>query len=131
VSVALRVTLTETDSSEAMDRRIRTELEKLTRFHPSITACHVTLESHRGHPRNGTSAVRIAIALPTGEVALDHKCGPDEAGEDPLITIQDCFAAARRALLQRAKRVRGEAKADAAAAVLREAAEHDELLPTM
>ncbi len=121
MATPLRITFVGTDPSDALERRVRSELGKLERFHPRMTECHVTLEARSGHHRHGTWAVRIALLVPGGEVVIDHDSGGDEADEDPFVTLQDAFVGARRALLNDAQRVRGEVKTDAAARDLADA----------
>lgn len=112
--IPLRMIFRGTDPSDAIERHVRLELDKLVRFQPRITDCAFTLEARPAHGYHGGAwDVRIALRVPGAEVAIAHDAGVDDGREDPSVTIHDAFAGARRALLHHAQRTRVETKAAA------------------
>lgn len=99
-------------SSEALQRRIEHEAAKLERLSDRITSCRVAVIGRPGKRRHGDLyAVRLQITTPSeGEVVVDRNPPADHAHEDAFITVRDAFAAARRRLLDRRRRVQGKVK---------------------
>jgi hypothetical protein len=59
--------------------------------------------------------VRVDLTVPGGELAVTRGPSPlHQAHEDPLVAIRDAFDAARRELMDYARRQRGQVKAHAA-----------------
>lgn len=99
-------------SSEALQRRIEHEAAKLERLSDRITSCRVAVIGRPGKRRHGDLyAVRLQITTPSeGEVVVDRNPPADHAHEDAFVTVRDAFAAARRRLLDRRRRVQGKVK---------------------
>jgi len=99
-------------SSDALTRRIEHEAAKLERLHDRITSCRVAVIGRPGKRRHGDLyAVRLQITTPSeGEVVVDRNPPADHAHEDAFVTVRDAFAAARRRLLDRRRRVQGKVK---------------------
>ncbi|MFN4175701.1 cold shock domain-containing protein [Phenylobacterium sp.] len=100
------------DASEALQRRIEREAEKLERFHDRITSCRVAVIGRAHRRRHGDLyAVRLQITTPAGgDVVIDRNPPADHAHEDAFVTVRDAFAAARRRLQDRRRRMQGEVK---------------------
>lgn len=99
-------------SSPAVEARIRSEAEKLERFHGRITSCRVTVEEPHRHSQHGRLFhVRIQIVVP-GRQDLVVKRAPSQhqAHEDPYVAIRDAFDAARRQLQDHVRVSRGKVK---------------------
>ncbi|HVI33579.1 HPF/RaiA family ribosome-associated protein [Phenylobacterium sp.] len=99
-------------ASEALQRRIEREAAKLERLNDRITSCRVAVIGRPGKRRHGDLyAVRLQITTPSeGEVVVDRNPPADHAHEDAFVTVRDAFAAARRRLLDRRRRVQGKVK---------------------
>jgi cold shock CspA family protein/ribosome-associated translation inhibitor RaiA len=100
-------------ASPALLARIEREAAKLERFHDRITSCRVAVIG-RGHRRRQGDlyAVRLQITGPgDADVVIDRNPPADHAHEDPFVTVRDAFAAARRRLQDRRRRMAGQVKA--------------------
>ncbi len=100
------------ETSEALRARIEREAAKLERFHDRITSCRVAVIG-RGHRRQQGDlyAVRLQITGPGGaDVVIDRNPPADHAHEDAFVTVRDAFAAARRRLQDRRRRIAGQVK---------------------
>lgn len=100
------------ESSEALRHRIEREAEKLERFHDRITSCRVAIIG-RGHRRRQGDlyAVRLQITAPgEADVMIDRNPPADHAHEDAFVTVRDAFAAARRRLQDRRRKLQGQVK---------------------
>jgi cold shock CspA family protein len=107
----LQVTFTNVDHSDAVEARIREEVDKLERFYERITACRVAVEAPHRHGRKGTLyKVRIDLEAPGNSIIVDRAGPQDHAHEDIYVAIRDSFAAARRRLEDHARKQRGDVK---------------------
>jgi cold shock CspA family protein len=81
-----------------------------TRF-GRITACRVVVKGPGEHHRHGGPyEVNIHLALPTGEVNIDHTRDADERHADVRYAISDAFRRSRRRLQDQSRRLRGKVK---------------------
>ena len=53
MKVPLKIVFRDFDTSEAVETRVRDEVDKLERFHPNIISCRVTLGRPHGHHHKG------------------------------------------------------------------------------
>lgn len=101
----------DSDSSPAVERKIRQRAVRLSRFSDRIQNWQVWVESPRGHHRNGpVTRLRLRLTVPGEEIvtqALD---------EDVFVCVRDAFDAARRKLQDYEHRRRGDTKAHPSAA---------------
>ncbi len=115
MKLPLQITFRNLDPSAAMQARIRTLVERLERFSGRITSCRVVVESsaHR-HRQGALFQVRVAIAVPRGEISIGATHRLDRAHEDPYVALRDAFDAARRKLedYERRRRRRLSRQAD-------------------
>jgi cold shock CspA family protein/ribosome-associated translation inhibitor RaiA len=99
-------------ASEALQRRIEQEAERLERFHDRIISCRVAIIGRSGKRRHGDLyAVRLQITTPGGrDVVIDRNPPADHAHEDPFVAVRDAFTAARRRLQDHRRRMQGHVK---------------------
>lgn len=94
--------------SQAVEAAIRERIEGLERVHGRITSCHVTVTApHRQHRKGKVYQVRVHIAVPGHEIAVDRPHELDHAHEDVYVALRDSFDAARRQLEDVARRSSG------------------------
>lgn len=110
-----QITLHGIGPSPAVERALRRKLAWLRRYYPRIMGCRVTVEDpHRHHRKGRLYSVRVDVTVPGGEVAAARSPSLHHAHEDLLVAIRDAFDAARRELMDYARRQRGQVKAQAA-----------------
>jgi len=106
-----QVTLRGMGPSPALERAIARKLAWLERYFPRIMGCRVTLEAPHRHRRKGRLyRVRVDITVPGGELVVARNPSLDAAHADVLVAIRDAFDAARRELMDYARRQRGQVK---------------------
>jgi len=102
----LQISLHGLAPSDALSNAIREKAEKLDRFYPHITSCHVVLELANRRQRHGKQlTARIDVKVPGGEIVVTH-----QHDEDPQVALRDAFDAARRKLEDYARTQRREVK---------------------
>ena len=116
-------------SSEAVDTRIREEVEKLETFYNRIMRCRVIVEiPHRHHSKGALYHIRIEMTVPHAELVVKREPSlhtslrqvesekesksleARAAHKDIFVVIRDAFKEARRQLQDFARRERGEMK---------------------
>lgn len=113
MTIALQVTFGGgLEASEALQRRVEREAEKLERFHDHIIGCRVAIIGRAGRRRHGELyAVRLQISTPgAGEIVIDRNPPADHAHEDAFVAVRDAFNAARRRLQNHHRRAQGLVK---------------------
>jgi ribosome-associated translation inhibitor RaiA len=96
------------ESSEAVDQRVRKEIEKLQP--DGIQRCHVTVESPHRHSNKGNDySVRVHISVPGDEIIVNHE-RHDGTHEDVYVAIRDAFLAANRQLCAYHDKRKGQVK---------------------
>ena len=99
------------DPSAAVEDRIHAEAAKLERYHERLTRCRVVVEKlHHRHHRGDLFHVRIDLTLPGAELVVNRDPGEHHAHEDLYVAIRDAFDAARRQVMDQARRQRHEVK---------------------
>ena len=92
--------------SEALEQHIRDKLESLEQLYPKLTRCNVTIEKPHRHKHQGnTFNVRIDLHVPGEEIVVNR-----DAHEDAYVALREAFDAAKRVILRRAQKVRGDVK---------------------
>ena len=109
MQTSLRIAYRNMESSPSLDERLQDEATKLERFHPRITACHVTVEAPHQH-KCGIFAVKLNVFVPGGEIIVTHHGPRNPAHEDVYVAVRDAFAAARRRLEDVSNKMRGQVK---------------------
>lgn len=107
-----QITFRNLDHSDAIEERLKEEIDKLEQFYDRITSCRVIVERpQRRHIKGDTYAVRIVLQVPgAADVVVNRDPGADHAHEDVYVTIRDSFAAARRQLQDLARVRQGNVK---------------------
>lgn len=108
----LEIVFESMDPSDAVRARIEQEAEKLARFHDRITSCRVVIRAPKQHKHHGgLFETRIHMSLP-GHQEVNAQKSPvaDHAHEDAYVTIRDAFAAARRQLQDKTRKLEGAVK---------------------
>ena len=100
MQVPLQVAFDGVQHSDAVEARIREEVEKLEQFNDKIVSARVVVtKPQRRHHKGDTFQVRIRLAVPDSpEIAVSREPAADGAHEDVYVTIRDAFKAARRQL---------------------------------
>ena len=106
----LQISLHGIAHSDAILSAVREKADKLDRFYPHITSCHVALELASGRQRHGKQlTARIDIKVPGGEIVVTH-----QHDEDLQVALRDAFDAARRRLEDYSRTQRGDVKSHTA-----------------
>jgi cold shock CspA family protein/ribosome-associated translation inhibitor RaiA len=100
-------------SSDALRARIEREAAKLERYSDRITTCRVAVIGRSGRRHKGDLyEVRIQVVMPgKADIVVDRNPDADHAHEDPYVAVRDAFAAVRRRLQDRQRRMEGKTKA--------------------
>lgn len=99
MQLPLQITTRHMDPSPALEARIRELVDRLNKFSPNITRCHVIVEApHRHHHQGKLFDVRIDITVPGSEIAIRHTHPNHHSHEDVYVALRDAFRAARRKL---------------------------------
>jgi ribosome-associated translation inhibitor RaiA len=105
------------DTSEALERRIRSRTAELEHLCDRITACDVVVEMHRRPSHQGKSFhIRVDVALPGRTIVVRREPAHNHGHEDAHVAVRDAFDAARRQLADHVHVTRGDVKAHAAVA---------------
>lgn len=112
MQIPFEITFEGMDPSDAVRARIEKEIGRLERFHDRITSCRVAVKAPSKHKRQGgLFEVRIYLVIPGGgEVSVRRNPANDHAHEDVYVAIRDAFAAARRQLQDKDRKIDGEVK---------------------
>lgn len=93
------------DRSDAVEEHVRDKVAKLTRLHPQIASCRVTIElPHKHHHQGQLFDVRIELGVPGKDIAVNREPG----NEDMYMALRDAFDAAKRQLDAAAREQRGD-----------------------
>lgn len=90
---------------------IERKIADLERFNPRIVSCQVTVElPHHSKTRGNKWRVKIVVTLPGEDVFVTREASDFRRHEDPIPTVRDAFAQAKRQLQDRRRRQTGEIK---------------------
>ena len=113
MSFPIQITYRGMDSSETLDRLIRSEAEKLGKFFDRILRCRALVERQPGHHYAASPFhVRLTLAVPGSELVVGSEPhSPDGDIEaphkDPALTVREAFRRARRRVQEYARRNMG------------------------
>lgn len=112
MQIPSEITFEGMDTSDAVRARIEKEIARLERFHERITSCRVAIRAPSQHKQNGgLFEVRIFMGIPGGgEVAVQRNPVQNQAHEDAYVAIRDAFAAARRQLTRKKRKIENNVK---------------------
>jgi len=85
---------------------IQERTEKLGHFFEGIKGCRVTVDGPGDHPLRGRVRVRISLALPDAQIAINRQSGADLA-----MAIRESFDAADQKVEDYVRRSRYRARA--------------------
>lgn len=105
--VPLRITLRNTELSQADATDLVRRVARLERYAKPILHCRVTIEvpQHRRRVDKDRYAIRIDLELPGGTVIIDR-----QPHEGLATALQQAFSAARRRIQDHIRRRRGAVK---------------------
>ena len=107
----LKISFNNVDHSDAVETRIREEVNKLERFFDRIISCRVAVEAPNRHGRKGKLyQIRIDLEVPGNSIIVDRAKPQSHAHEDVYVAIRDAFMAARRQLEDHARKARADVK---------------------
>ena len=87
------------DRSAAMEAQINLWAAELDAVYSRIIRCDVVVETLAGEQPSGRRhRVRLAIAVPGGEIVVSRDPVPDATQEDASSAVRGCFDVARRRL---------------------------------
>jgi cold shock CspA family protein/ribosome-associated translation inhibitor RaiA len=112
MQVPIQVSFEGIDHSDALEARIREEVDKLEKFNERITSARVVIArpQHR-HQKGDVYQVRIHLTLPGApDIAISREPAVTGAHEDAYVTIRDAFSAARRQLQDVSRKRQGKVK---------------------
>ncbi len=113
--VPLQITFQDTDSSSAIEEKIRHSTEKLEKFFDGITNVRVVVSTTQYGQRAGNQyRVRLDVSVPGKELVVNREPGDANSHRDPLIATRDAFEAMERILRDYVRERRGETKHDVA-----------------
>lgn len=110
MTLPLRITFRDIDSSEAIDGYVRRRAEKLDHHGQRLIGCHVVIEApHRSKQHGRHYRVRVDLSVAGTELVVD-RC-PDEGreNEDLYAAIDHAFDHAVRRLRDKGERRRSSA----------------------
>lgn len=97
--IPLQITFRNLESSEALEARVRRQVDKLGTFYPSIHHCHVTIaQLHRHHAQGNHFHVRLDLRVPGHELIAGREPDQNHAYTDVYVALRDAFGAMRRQL---------------------------------
>lgn len=108
----LQITFRGMEPSDAVEAKIREKVEWLERFYAHLMRCHVVVEAPHQHSRQGNLYhVSIELTIPgAAPITIGRAHHDEHEHEDVYVAIRDAFAAARRHLQDRVRRLRGQVK---------------------
>ena len=111
MKLPLEVTFRHMEHSDAMDARIREQVERLDKFVDNIMRCHVVVEAPHQHHRHGQMyKISVKLTVPGHEINVSRGRDMHHAHEDPYVAIRDAFNAVRRQLQDLSWVRRGDVK---------------------
>ena len=111
MQVPPQITFREIPHSEAVETRIREEIDKLEHFYGNIIDCEIVIEAQHRHKHKGKLYhLRIILNVPERELVVSRDPEAKHAHEDIYVTIRDAFKAMRRQLQDYARQRRGQVK---------------------
>jgi cold shock CspA family protein len=107
----LKINFRNMGPSEAVEARIRQNVEKLERSCDRLLGCRVVLEAPHAHQqKGGLYHTRIELDLQGQVIVVNREPDLHKGSSDIYVSIRDAFAAAERQLQKHAKRRQGEMK---------------------
>ena len=93
MEIPLQITLRDMQRSDALDKRIRNDADRLERQHPWITSCRVVVEESDRRRRQGREfSVHVEVRVPGQEA----KVSTQRRDADVYVAVRDAFEAVHR-----------------------------------
>jgi ribosome-associated translation inhibitor RaiA len=96
--VSLQITFHGVTHSDAVEAKIRSRADKLSRCCDSIMGCRVAVESPHHHEGPHEFTVRIEVAVPGEKLVSSGKPGQHRIYTDLYLAVRHAFDAVRRQL---------------------------------
>ncbi|SJZ75466.1 Sigma 54 modulation protein / S30EA ribosomal protein [Enhydrobacter aerosaccus] len=107
----LRLTFHGGETSEALSTLIREHVEELERLYGRLTSCNIVVQVPDRHHRVALYAVNLHIVMPGSiDINIDHIPQNDDRFAIPQFAVTDAFRRAKRAIKERAQKLRGDVK---------------------
>jgi cold shock CspA family protein/ribosome-associated translation inhibitor RaiA len=111
MKLPLQVSFHNMPYSADIEDRVRKHAATLDEFYSRIMSCRVVVDvPHRHHRSGNLYQVRIDIAVPGEEIAVNREATEHTAYKDVEVAIRDAFNSAVRQLEDYARRQRGDIK---------------------
>ena len=111
MQVPLQITFRGFPPSEAIEKRVREEAEKLERFYDRIISCRVVLESpHQHHHKGNLFHTAIYLTVPGGDLEVTREPPAKQEHEDVYVSVRDAFREATRLLEEHGRKRKNRVK---------------------
>lgn len=109
--IPLQITFRDLEKSEALESRIREQVDKLGHFYTGINSCRVTVEKlHKHHHQGNHFHVRVDIKTTGHELLAGREPDQNQAYTDVYVAVRDAFKAMRRQLEDLVRQQQGQVK---------------------
>ena len=107
----LKMTFRNIEAQPEVEAAIRERVQWLERYAPRIIGCRVLVEvPHRRQKEGAHYHVHIDVTVPGDELVVTRAPAEHDAHENVQVAIREAFQAMRRALEERAERMREHGK---------------------
>ena len=102
---SVQIVFEHVEHSQAIEDRVRTEVDKLEKFFDRITSGRVSVSRpQRRHHKGDAYEIRIQLSVPgASDIVVSREPGDTKAHTDVYVAIRDAFKAARRQLQDRTR----------------------------
>ena len=109
--IPVQITFRDLEKSEALESRIREQVDKLGQFYTGINSCRVTVEKlHKHHQQGNHFHVRVDIKTTGHELVAGREPDQNHAYTDVYLAVRDVFKAMRRQLEDLVRHQQGHLK---------------------
>lgn len=111
MQTATQISFKDVDPSDFMKSAIENHVARLEKHFPRIIGCRVVVQKRNNHGRKGALYnLAIDVSVPGKKIVVGRSGPKDHAHEDFHVAMRDAFAAAKRALEDHARQMRGDVK---------------------
>ena len=109
--IPVHITCRDLEKSEALEARIREQVDKLGQFYSGIHHCRVTVEKRHRHHRQGNHFhVHVDVKTTGHALVAGRDPDPHQAYTDVYVALRDAFKAMRRQLEDLVHHQQGQVK---------------------
>lgn len=109
--IPLQITYRNLEKSEALEARLREQVDKLGQFYAGINSCHVTVEKlHRQQGQDKHFHVRVDLTTKGHELVAGREPDQGHHETDVYVAVRDVFKAMRRQLEDLVRHQQGHVK---------------------